>query len=609
MARGRRSTLTLATVGQAIAAVGLAIAAVGLAPAGAEASRRLPTLPDAPKPMILAQRLAEALSPDLGGPPSGDPAGNPATALARVTAALAADSGQAAADGSAPRQLVPGALGAALRSCDTLDVLDSMTGSGTSTSVVIKSTPTSFAISAVPTTWWTTPPVPLPVWQLYFRGLMWEENVAQVALGGDDSAAIDALVATAAASVAANPDPGKAINGWDEGTNLRRQQALNCLYRASDGDPRLIPAMTATATANMDTARYYGLPNHWPHNHGTMANLALLDAGDLLDNPAWKSVAVHRLLTDSGGAFTAGGVSIEQSSSYHVGNSDLWAQVADTLAAYPDTSVSGAAAAIRTRVALARSATSYMIDPVGHLVPYGDADDEALSVIPQPRGAFRDDAAGLVTGRWSWTDPQTSFYLLRYGPARWAHGHYDHGELAWTTRGVRVLVDPGMFSYDPGPYATFQSSAVAHNTQVVSGRTMNARGAMAMVATTTSGLIHSYITTDADYGLKHTRNWRIDSALHRVSVTDVVAAPAVSTLHFDMAWTAITLSADHKALTLRHPSGRIATVRSSSPMTVYRSSTRPVLGWQFGVYGQRWGDVQVLMNEPAGTSGISVTLS
>ena len=335
---------------------------------------RLPTLPDAPHAMIVAERLAEALSPDLGGPAPGDPA----KALARVEAAT------------------PRALTGALDSCSGMNVLDSVTGSGASTRVVIHGSTISFAINGVPVSWWRSPPVSAPVWQLYFRGLMWQQNVAGLALTGDDAAAIDALVATAAASVRYDPDPGTAIDGWDEGTNLRRQQALNCLYRASNGDSRLIPAMTATAKANMDTSRYYGLPNHLPHNHGAMANLALLDAGELLHVASWQSVAVHRLVTDSAAAFTPGGVSIEQSSGYHIGNTDLWSQIADVLASYPDPAISAAAPGIRAKVAKARAATAHMSDPRGHLVPYGDGNDEILPASPSASGP-----SGTTPPAWS----------------------------------------------------------------------------------------------------------------------------------------------------------------------------------------------------------------
>jgi len=589
----RTATLALVTMG-----VGALIAGAASGPAAAaRAPGRSHTLPQPPPAMIIAQRLAEALSPDLGGPVGADPA----TALAQVKAALQPEVQQ--------EQAAPHALTGALESCSGLWVLDSLSGSGATTRVVIKGSAIAFAINGVPTSWWKSPPVSAPVWQLYFRGLMWQENVARTALIAADAAAVDALVGTAAASVAYNPDPGIAINGWDEGTNLRRQQALNCLYRASGGDSRLVAAMTATARANMDTSRYYGLPNHLPHNHGVMANLALLDAGELLNQSTWKSVAVHRLVTDSGAAFTAGGVSIEQSAGYHIGNADLWSQVADVLASYPDRSISSAAPGIRAKVAKARGVAVHMTDPRSHLVPYGDGNDETLRIVAQPRAAFRDDAAGLVTGRWSWTDPRGSYYLLRYGPPRRAHGHNDHGALVWTTLGVPVLIDPGTFSYDPGNYNTFQISPAAHNVLIVNGRSISPSAVMTMGGTSTSGPVHGYTTVDSEYGVLHTRNWRIDSALHRVTLSETIGLPSITTLHFDLTWNATTVSADRKTLTLRHPSGRIATVRSSSPMSIYRASTRPVLGWQFPVGGERYGDVQVLAYPPAGTSGMSVTVS
>ena len=180
----------------------------------------------------------------------------------------------------------------------------------------------------------------------------------------------------------------------------------------------------------------------------------------------------------------------------------------------------------------------------------------------------------------------------------------------WTTLGVPVLIDPGTFSYDPGLYNTYQISPIAHDVQLVSGKVSNPTSTMRMVGTTTSGAVHAYTVTDVQYGPAHTRNWRIDTDLHRVTVTDTIAAAATTTLHLDLSWNATYLSGDRRTMTLKHPAtGRIATVVSSSPMTIYRQNTRPPLGWQFPVYGQRTGAVQVLMSAPAGTSSMIVTVS
>lgn len=578
--RGRR--LRHVVVPLAAVAAALALTSGATDAAAAASAGRLPTLPDAPDALVVAARTAQAL--DSG----------PLVPAPQVVAQAQEDIVDE------PLAICTGGL----------DVIASVSGTGAETTITLKTAPTSFAVASIPSTWWRNPPVTTPLWRMYFQGLMWIRDVANTAVATGDAEAIDALVQAAAASLTANPDPGTAAYGWDEGTNLRRQESLNCLYRASNGDSRIVPAIEATARANMDVTRYYGPPYHTPHNHGVMANLALLDAGQLLDRSTWRSTAVTRLVADSSGAFTAGGVSIEQSTGYHVFNTQIWHEVSLALAAYPDPAISSAAPGIEAQVVKAQNVTAHMTDPLGRLVPYGDGNDQPGNTSAQPSATVRDDAAGLVTGRWSWTDPMTSYYLIRYGPPRRAHGHQDRGSLVWTTLGVPVLIDPGVFSADPGTYTTYQKGTTAHSVQIVSGRTLNTSAWATVTARTSSGSAHAVLLTDSFYGVPHSRNWRIDNTNHKVTLTDTIAtAGAISMLHFDRTWTAGTLSTDRKTVRLTHPSGRSATVIASAPMAVYRQATREVLGWQFPVYGQRYGAVQLLMYPPSGTSTMTITVS
>src|SRR6185312_5854385 len=101
------------------------------------------------------------------------------------------------------------------------------------------------------------------------------------------------IVDQALAFYAADPDPGTSTAGWDEGTSMRRLTALNCLYQLT-ADGRLVPAMAAEV-AVLTGPRYYGPPYHKVHNHGLMANLAVLRAGRLLGRNAWISTALTRM--------------------------------------------------------------------------------------------------------------------------------------------------------------------------------------------------------------------------------------------------------------------------------------------------------------------------
>lgn len=476
----------------------------------------------------------------------------------------------------------------------SMQVVTSISGTGLDTRISLTGSPRTFTLSSIPATWWANPPETSPVWRLYFQGLMW---ASPVVYAQDDPVVTSRVIDLAAQFVSANRDPGTSTRGWDEGTNLRREQQLNCLYSMTQ-DPRLVPAITMSVAANLDPKRYYGLPNSLPHNHGLMANLALLESGRLLGKPAWRQTAITRLMRDSAGAFTPSGVSIEQASDYWWANSIAWAAVADLLDEQGTREATSTAASIRTRLITVRSALAYATTPTGALVPYGDSNTAQHEPTPQRRGVFRDDAAGLITGRWTWSDPTTSFYLIRYGGRRWAHGHEDRGSIVWQTRGVPVLIDPGKFSYDPGPYATFAKAPLAHATLIPRGKATFVPSAAVTVSTTRfSGPAHTVVLRDKQYGAPHTRALVIDNAARSLTVSDSTTfARTTQTFQLDGGWAVRARSADRKTARFTHAAtGRTLTVRSTYPLALYRGSTSPVLGWNFLTYGHRYPTYQVLV--------------
>lgn len=511
--------------------------------------------------------------------------------------------------GAPPATATPSQAAVETSSCQILDVIAATSGAGPTRIVVLKTSPASFRIGSVPTSWWTRPPVTTPVWLMYFRGLLWTAQVARDAAQVGDTSTIDALVRTAVASVAANPDPGTSAAGWDEGTNLRRQQSLNCLYRVSGGDPRLVPAIEATAKANLDPTRYYGLPRKGVHNHGLMANLALLDAGTLLDRPLWATTATQRMVRDSAASWTPKGFTVEQSSWYMDHNIALWDTAADAVAANADPVIAAKAAGIRANTTRARGALAHLTSPTGDLIPYGDGSLVRRPVVPQSATVVRDDVAGVLAGRWSWTDPRSGYYLLRYGPPRQQHGHQDRTALVWYTDGVPVLVDPGTYTYDPHPFGTYGRSTAAHSVLVPKGRTLDLASPVALVAATQAGATAGMSTRDSQYGVVHARNWRVDEGAHTVTLTDSVAAAATTSLVLDPAWRLWVATADRRTVLFRHPSGRVLTVKGSAALRVLRGSTRPMGGWSFPEFGRAVVAPQILMDTPAGRSSVVLTMS
>ena len=59
--------------------------------------------------------------------------------------------------------------------------------------------------------------------------------------------------------------------------------------------------------ALVDPNRYKGPPLQPVHNHGMLANLTLLDIADRLNEPAYRRVAIDRLVNDSTQVFSPQG--------------------------------------------------------------------------------------------------------------------------------------------------------------------------------------------------------------------------------------------------------------------------------------------------------------
>ena len=115
-----------------------------------------------------------------------------------------------------------------------------------------------------------------------------------------------------------------------------------------------------------------------------------------------------------------------------------------------------------------RQVSGWLTEPDGKIVLIGDADEQAGVTRPGASArSFRDDEAGLGVGRWSWNDTATTYYTVRYGPPMRAHGQEDRDGVTWTPHGVRVLVNPGRYTYDPASrFIAYQDGPSSHNVAV-----------------------------------------------------------------------------------------------------------------------------------------------
>jgi hypothetical protein len=87
-----------------------------------------------------------------------------------------------------------------------------------------------------------------------------------------------------------------------------------------------------------------------------------------------------------------------------------------------------------------------------------------------PGATSRVYGAGYVFGRSTWNPyAASSYYSLRFGPARNYHGHDDHQSVTYYAYGHPVLVDSGHFGYTAGAYRTYLISPSAHNVLTLPG--------------------------------------------------------------------------------------------------------------------------------------------
>jgi Heparinase II/III-like protein len=447
-----------------------------------------------------------------------------------------------------------------------------------------------FTVGQIPAAVWRNPWVADPTWRVWFESLRWLMPLARRAQQDGQRQSLATIIDQVIAFQVQNPDPGVPLYGWDEGTAQRRLETLNCLYSLTH-DAALIPSMKANVAVQLGS-RYYGPPYHPVHNHGLMANIRMYRAGQLLGISSWIDKAVYRMGHEAPLAFSGKGFTWEQSSHYQKYLIDLWNAAAATLGSG---SVVDTILANTTR---GRGVFRWLTEPDGRIVQLGDA-----AKIPGLPGSsslptLRDDAAGYVIGRWSWSDPKTSYYTLRYGPPLRAHGHQDRAGVTWTTAGARVLVGPGYYTTAANRWRDYQRGPQGQNVATVANGTLRTGVSVGLVTANVGASAHGYQMSDALYGYTHRRYVNVSNPLRTLKVTDTFPSGTGwvrQYWHLDSAWTIVSKSPDGRRLVFAHPSGRRLTITSTGALYwLVRGSTSPVAGWNFPEFGKRVAGYQVV---------------
>jgi hypothetical protein len=452
-----------------------------------------------------------------------------------------------------------------------------------------------FTVGAIAAASWRKPPVSDATWRMRYQGLMWMKPLARRAAMDLQKKSLNALVSQVVAFHRQNPDPGNSKYGWDEGTTLRRLETENCLF-ALTRSQRLRSGMVADARV-LRGPRYYGPPYAPVHNHGLMANMQLVRAGDLLGVPAWATAATKRIVSEAPKAFSARGMSYEQSSMYHGVNTRLWENAVTLLRETPGWAK--AAATIDKTVAKARAAGRWLTEPDGKLVQIGDSDENPgpASTLVTPR-VFRDDQAGWGIGRWSWTDPRAVYYTVRYGPGRWAHGQHDRaGGVTFSAAGIRVLVGPGRYSYGTDTYHAYQLSPNSHNVALPDRGKVTSAGAKD-TASLFQSTVHNWTVQDKMFGIAHTRGINVNRNKKMLKINDSFPSKNLWRQYFHLApgWKLVSGGANSTKMVFAHPSGPRLTITTTGRVSgAVQGLTRPPRGWHFPKMGSRVKSYEIVI--------------
>lgn len=466
----------------------------------------------------------------------------------------------------------------------------------------------SFQVGELGRSYWDDPPVDETGWQLWAYSMRWAQSVAHRAYRDGQSEALRRVVEQVLRFYVDHPDTGAATKGWQEGTSLRRLETLNCLYAASR-DPRLTNAMAAEVAVQTGP-RYYGPPNTAVHNHGLMANIRLVVAGRLTGRPAWVAAATSRMRREAPLAFTPQGMTYEQAASYQLVNLHLWEQAAMLLS---ETSPADPAiTTIRGITAKATQVAKWLTEPDGAIVQIGDSSREPGVRSRSTRaGVYRDDRAGVLAGRWSWTDPRTSYYTFRYGPRRWAHGHFDKAAVTWTTRGSRVLVDNGYRTVTAGDRNPWHRIPEAHNVAVPYTGAFDPRGIGSLTSSSFKSSAHRFVAVDSMFTRPHTRTVDVNHALGRIAVNDYF--PNTRNRQYwllDPGWKVASAPKNAKVLRFRNAKGQTLTVTTNGALSgILRGSTTPFAGWTFPDTDRPEAANQIVIRSMRGSVNTSFTVS
>jgi len=466
-----------------------------------------------------------------------------------------------------------------------------------------------------------------PTWQLWFNSLKWLEPFMTAASDGAPGASTylaraDAVLADFRA---AYPVSGRSPIGWGTQAASLRAATVACLakYRSTGN----VQGALADHGAFLSSDRNYA--GDW--NHGLEENIGLLAVGCVADNQAWIDKASGRAHSALVSTIDDQGVFNEQSPGYGPWTITRWRTIDSVLRGCSQPGLPDLDQRLEGLASWLAAATQ----PDGNLVQIGDTYAEQIRAdvagdYPTTRYVTSQGTqgvvglplisiyrAGYVFSRSAWGTGRTftgaTFFSMRFGPRRYAHGHFDHESVTWFARGRPLLADAGHGGYAPGAYRNWIVSAPAHNVLTVPGVTLRTYGVSHLTRSSASPKGEFYEVSDdaggkvggAYQGLVRTRGVYLVSGgsamvvLDRTSTTKLyrtlLAKARLKTVWWHLPAAFTVRSANDSAVVATAGSTQLTVLHVPFPKTpygkgstrVYRGSSSPMQGWVSTAQGRR----------------------
>jgi hypothetical protein len=369
------------------------------------------------------------------------------------------------------------------------------------------------------------------------------------------------------------------------------------------------------------------------HNHGIAQDLALLAIvvtfPDFRNAAAWRALAIDRLRAQLVTTVSPDGVHLEHAAGYHVSMVGLVALLETFASRNGLVELQNTVSPLLAN--MARFA-SFLVEP-GHgivtigdtawndtskrLQPYADLHpwlayaltDGARGAQPPWASVWQREGYAFVHDRAPASGTPATYFAFtaaaQPGPGE-GHKHGDSLGFVLHTGGHRVLVDPGMYSYNhDDPNRRYLISRAAHNVVVVDGDTQ--KGAAARIERTRQTdaalvLVSSHVETP---GVEHRRTV-IYLRAGVILVHDEILPRGAEAQHrmdsmFQLGPDVVATSRED-GVDLQHGTRVLARLRSSLGAPRIAAGQRdPLLGW----YSPSWSRVLPIQTLVFGTTGTS----